>query len=505
MAGRRVPKIALVALALIGAWLWLGREPAADGTGASTIELPSDTTEPDGRANGVNAATPAAEVLFNRPSAGAREALAPETTTTSDLARVVGTITRAGDGVPLAGLELVGCSRERVVARASTDARGAYSLELPPGSWFVGSVAAPHVPWCLPVELAPGEVRVLDRAIEEPFELCVVVHARSSLTAAPAAAEVGVDEQAGDTPTPDGQGLELLAGARVALIETDLEFAVGHELAQRLAPPSVTTDLDGRAMLRVGFGAECLLTIEARGYRTAEVKADFNVFLSRSPFSSDGCLHVALEPDGGRIAGRVLLPDGTPLAGAAVFVGIPAAARAALRTQMLEGGAWIQHHEALHPPLAWTDAEGRFEARAPAAEPLELCVLPERAELPHHFTRPLDARERWVDMTLPASRRYELRLVDATGNPLEGIAGVRDLGGRAHLPPEASSRHAVNWDGEFRVFPVVEGRFSLLHSGGKVSIGFSPRGTWRSGEVEVVLPPAASLPTDAEPITVVVP
>ena len=398
-------------------------------------------------------------------------------------ARVHGTITRypastATGSAPLAGCEILAFDRDAVVARALTDGAGSYALELPAGEWFVGSAPPGEMAWCKHLTLRAGDSYQLDHVHLLGGDLCVRVHTLES-----------------GTPMP-------VAGARVQLVETDPDRGAAVDLDQHLGGGSALSDLDGVARVPTSFRDRCVIQVRAAGFLPATVEVDFSPWLSSTPLSSDGCLHVLLEPEGRWISGRVLANSGEPLADAFVFADPIALESDPSRVVDTGAGQWSVRHPAFRPGLARTDERGAFQLRLPredlsssATHFLEWVVLPGRPELPHHYARRLDPREGTLEIRLPESRIFTVQFRNAQGLGLNGVASLRDVGGRAHFPHGGGGVHEYRHRGVYRIFPVPDGEFQFAHWGGAVLVGLSPGGTWRAGEEELSLSLAENAPS----------
>lgn len=247
-----------------------------------------------------------------------------------------------------------------------------------------------------------------------------------------------------------------------------------------------SVDDQGRASTSVLLTCEQMLFVEAPGAFPLAVPLDPRSAGLDALRQSDGCVHVFVERVGLLLRGRVRDEAGAPLAGARVGVSAPFAEQ---RTLAPDFGALGPEAELLGrtifvarpgAELARTDAQGRFEVRAPELEfaprsALSLVVWPERAALPHHQAFELDlagldaARE--LDLRVQAGFEYELEILDAQGAPHLGPVSVRDVDGRPHAPPGARADAQFDDASTAPLFALVEGRLKLRHLGGVVLVG----------------------------------
>lgn len=464
---------ALLALAVLFAvGLFLSR----DGT-----EDPADSVaEPAGAApDVVEPSTP--DAGSSSPLVERSEYRAPERVETArrdPRARVSGTIVQV-DGnvrVPVANLEIVVFDGGGPEARTRTDAEGRFELRAEPGSRKIGA-AAPNAPaWWDRIELpADGDVRY-DREIGRYRKHCVQVWRRE-----------------GEELVPVGRARVRLAACE----ELDAEQLVSPLFSRSLG---FETTNDGRAQVLTDVDGPYLIEVSAEGLVTQVSRFDLSPFLSSSRFDpEDGCLHVTLRNEGPPISGIVQAPDGSPLAGAAVFLDLHDSTGTGYVTR--EGGHWTPMMLApAQPPMAWTDDQGAFTLPGPGPEVIDILsarvvVQPRRSNLVHHWSVDLDASERdgsTVFVRLPAARSITLRIIGRDGQPARGLVSARDLDGMPHAPA-GSPAIWLGPEHTGRLFPAQDGSVRLQHVGGSLRVGISlydapgkPR--WDAGEVEVNVP-----------------
>lgn len=466
--------IALLVLATLAiGWVVLSRDesPApAEAVAAPQAAAPETSLDAAPESGSVTAP-------LERSDPSARERV--ESSPPDLRARIRGSVVRIGDNVraPMARIEIVVFGGGKPESRTRTDADGSFDLLAEPGSRWIGA-APPNAPaWWDPIELpAEGSVRY-DREFEANRKHCVRVWRR------------------------EGEELVPVGGARVRLAacrELDAEQLISPLFSASLG---FETSNDGRAQVLTNVQGLYMVEVTADGLASQVSRLDLSPFVSSSPFDpDDGCMHVTLRNEGPPVSGVVFAPDGTPLAGAAVFLDI--------RDSTGEGhvtraeGNWVPSAVApVQPPMTWTDEQGAFTLPGPGPEVVDILsaqvvVLPRRRNLVHHWTVPFDVNPRdgtTVLVQLPVARVVTLRIVDAEGSPTQGMASARDQDGMPHAP---AGSPAV-WLGpqhSGRVFPAQNGRVQLVHAGGVLRVGLSPYDTngaprWDPTEVEVKVPP----------------
>ncbi|MFM7296581.1 MAG: hypothetical protein ACKO4Q_05080 [Planctomycetota bacterium] len=464
---------AVLAVLLLG-WLLLAREgtevsadPAAAPASASAEP---DTSTPE---RGDTALVPAERSELVEPTR-------VETVRRDPRARVHGTIVQLDSNVrvPMANVEIVVYGGRGPEVRARTDAEGRFELRAEPGSRRIGAAPLNAPAWWDALDLPPEGDVTYDREVNASRKHCLRVWRR------------------------EGEELMPVGGARVRVGSCD------EVDAEQLASPffarshGLETRNDGTVQVMTGAEGKYALEVSADGLVTQVVALDLSPFLSRSFYDSlDGCMHVVLRNAGPPITGLVTAPDGTPLAGAAVFLDVHDSAGAGFVAR--EGGNWVpQALAASQPPMAWTDEQGGFLLAGPGPEVIDILsarivVQPRRAGLVHHCVAEVDMSERdgaTVFVSVPAARERTLRIVDREGKPVRGDVSVRDMDGLPHAPAGS----AALWLGAQhtgRVFPSRDGRVKLVHAGGPARVGISPydeggRPRWDASEIEVVVPAA---------------
>ena len=462
----------LVLAALVAGGLFLSRDASdtpADSSAEPAAAAP-DVVEPS------SPAADSVSPLIDRSEYKAPERV--ETARRDPRTRVSGTIVRV-DGslrVPMANLEIVVFDGGGPEVRARTDADGRFELRAEPGSRKIGA-APPNAPaWWDRIELPPdGEVR-FDRELAAYRKHCVQVWRRE-----------------GEELVPVGRARVRLAACE----ELDVEQLVSPLFSRSLG---FETSNDGRVQVLTDVEGPYLIEVSAEGLVSQVSRLDLSPFISSSRFDpEDGCLHVTLRNEGPPISGIVQAPDGSPLAGAAVFLDIRDSTGTGYVTR--EGGNWTPSMlEPAQPPMAWTDEEGAFTLPGPGPEVIDILsarvvVQPRRPNLVHHWSVDIDTSERdgsTVLVRLPASRSVTLRLIGRDGKPVRGIASASDQDGMPHAPAGSPAL----WLGPQhtdRLFPTQDGKVRLQHVGGPLRVGISlydeqgqPR--WDAGAVEVVVP-----------------
>lgn len=464
----------LAALAVVLLLFWFARartgERGPDVAGAAPPgpvrdEAPSDPFVP--------APVTTRQALESTPASATPEVAPPA------LARLFGTFTEAGSARPLAGLEL-GVFDALGERSARTSVEGEYSFPLRAGAWTFYLRASPgRMARVEELVLAPGEERELSGALGEAGTLCV---------------RVWRAEEGEATP---------LEGASVWLIEGDSPSLAREDWPRALRMEPVLTDRDGRAELPFADFAAVVLLVRAEGCLPWSGTLDFSPFLSWLPFSSDGCVNVALSEASRSVRGIVLAPDGRPLEGALVALLEPDTRAPRVRTfSRTFGEGTVELQPAGFPCHVRTGAGGHFTLTLPDALAREapratLIVCPGRTELVHHFVHPLTPGELLgqasTEIRLPAAGEVELEFVDATGASREGMASVRDADGVGHGGDSAFNSLDVDPTGAGRRLPTRAGRVRLRHPGGAVRVGLSPEGKWDARELAVDLPPGEGL------------
>lgn len=159
-------------------------------------------------------------------------------------------------------------------------------------------------------------------------------------------------------------------------------------------------------------------------------------------------VELQLGPPGGRVAGRVVDPEGKPVPGAQVKIG-PRGGHNVKVTPTLQGTAPV-------PVLAESGPDGAFSYPtdvAPGADPIHVCA--------HGFPvwgATIEVRagtETWVDVALEEPATVVGRVLDGGGNPVPGasvVAAVEIRGGWYHSPfpspraeSDAEGRYRLGW------------------------------------------------------------
>ncbi|MBL8802049.1 MAG: hypothetical protein JNN27_08645 [Planctomycetes bacterium] len=429
--------------------------------------------------------TPAATPLLTPPEERA------ERDTERPLAALLGRL-MLQDGSPAAGLsvrlfEHTGGSAPHDALSASD---GSFEFLVEAGRWQLGAEAPTGcVAWLTEVDLAPDSAPYLEHRFAPGAPLCVRVWTNVDGVVQPA------------------------LGARLACVE-GASSSVEQRAWSSAAPLAWSAvDAEGRATTPALPASEQLLFVEAPGAFPLSVLLDPRSAGLDALRQSDGCVHVFVERVGLLLRGRVRDESGAPLAGAVVGVSAPFAEQ---RTLAPDFGALGPEAEALGrtifvarpgAELVRTDAQGRFEVRAPELEfapraALALVVWPARADYPHHQSFELDlvgldaARE--LDLRLQAGFEYELEIVDPQGAPHAGPVRVRDVDGRPHAPPGARADAQFEDVSTAPLFPLVEGRLKLRHLGGVVLVGAAGADASADDDPLVSLPLAG--PTGPVPI-----
>jgi len=369
------------------------------------------------------------------------------------------------DGAPAAGLavRLFEHSGGSAPHDALSAADGSFEFLVEAGRWQLGAEAPTGcVAWRTEVDLAPDSAPYLEHRFASGAPLCVRVWTNVDGVVQPA------------------------LGARVACVEG--ASASLEQRAWRSAAPLAwnSVDAEGRSTTPALADREQLLFVEAPESFSLAVPLDPRSSGLDALRQSDGCVHVFVERVGPLLRGRVRDDSGAPLAGVRVGVSAPFAEQ---RTLAPDFGALGAEAEVLGrtifvarpgAELARTDAQGRFEVRAPELEfapraSLAVVVWPERADLPHHQAFELDLSgldaSRELDLRVQAGFVYELEIVDRSGAPHVGPIRVRDVDGRPHAPPGSRADAQFEDAATTPFFPLVEGRLKLRHQGGVVAVG----------------------------------
>ena len=449
---RKLLAVLLVLAVLVAGGLFLSHD--ASGGPADSAAEPAAAT-PDV----VEPSSPEAKSIS--PLVERSEYRAPErigTARRDPRTRVSGTIVRL-DGnlrVPMANLEIVVFDGEGPEVRARTNSEGRFELRAEPGSRKIGA-APPNAPaWWDEIELpADGDVRY-DRELAANRKHCVQVWRRE-----------------GEELVPVGRARVRLAACEELDAEQLLAPLFSHSLG-------FETSNDGRALVLTDVEGPYLIEVSAEGLVSQVSHLDLSPFISSSRFDAeDGCLHVSLRNEGPPISGIVQSPDGSPLAGAAVFLDIRDSAGAGYVTR--ESGNWTPSMlEPAQPPMAWTDEQGAFTLPGPGPEVIDILsarvvVQPRRPNLVHHWSVDLDTSERdgsTVFVRLPAARSITLHIHGRDGKLARGLVSACDQDGMPHAP----AGYPAIWLGPQhtgRLFSAPDGKVRLQHVGGPLRVGIS--------------------------------
>jgi hypothetical protein len=396
------------------------------------------------------------------------------------------------DGAPAAGLsvrlfEHSGGSAPHDALSASD---GSFEFLVEAGRWQLGAEAPSGcVAWRTEVDLAPDSAPYLEHRFAPGAPLCVRVWTNVDGVVQPA------------------------LGARLACVE-GASSSVEQRTWSSAAPLAWNSvDAEGRASTPALPASEQMLFVEAPDAFPLAVLLDPRSAGLDALRQSDGCVHLFVERVGLLLRGRVRDENGAPLAGALVGVSAPFAEQ---RTLAPDFGALGPEAELLGrtifvarpgAELARTDAQGRFEVRAPELDfapraSLALVVWPARADYPHHQSFELDLvgldPSRELDLRLQAGFVYELEIVDRSGAPHVGPIRVRDVDGRPNAPPGARDDAQFEDAATTLFFPLVEGRLKLRHPGGVVIVGSA--GPEASPEDDALVSLPLSGPTGPVPI-----
>lgn len=389
--------------------------------------------------------------------------------------KVHGLVIDATRDRPVAQLAIEGALEGRGIRRARTDAQGRFTLEVKAGLVRVTATPPGHAGWCEHFVLEPGRT--------------------ASMTQ-----ELGGTKLALCAWSSWGDKLEPIEGAevRVIAVNDDAALHVGCPLYK--GSPTAATNAEGQASFSTRAGAIHLVQVRADGHHSRTFVLD----LERREI--EDCVQVVLEPLGAPIRGRILSPDGQPLAGALVMVDIRrTTSDGAARSGSLAARGAVAPPELeaeLHPPFVSTGPDGRYEIHGPrrsAPQLLDatLLVFPQREGLVHHYSLPLPKATldapRELDVRLPVAHEITVEFVNPDGVAMkDGPASARDIDGRAFAPEPGYIPGQQLTQTAGRYFSTNNGVFRFLHCGGTVRVGLSPEGTWRGQEVGIVIPPDGS-------------
>jgi hypothetical protein len=236
-------------------------------------------------------------------------------------------------------------------------------------------------------------------------------------------------------------------GAGLGSVDVTIPYA--EALPKRL-PPRVFTAPDGRYALPVDEPVRTCVTAQMRGF----LRVDSDWF---DPVGADVVVpDLRLEPMG-TVPGVARFPDGSPVAGLTLAV-------------------WHSHFDAhtyvwtprLGPIVARTDEEGRFTLALPSLDRSE-AERPYKVQLGGPYDQRgivLDSRANSHVLTF-APHRLRLQIEDELGVPLSGL-GVSFEG--KHGMTEAYSRGQTDGEGETSLFvsPGATGEIRFLAAGNRL-------------------------------------
>lgn len=376
---------------------------------------------------------------------------------------------------PVAQLAIEAALEPRGVRRTRSDNEGRFTLEVKPGLARVAATPPGHAGWCEHIVLEAG--------------------ASTSLTK-----ELGGPMLSIRTWSAWSEELELLEGAEVRVVAVS-ESASTHVNCPLFAGmPTAATDARGMASFSTVPSAIHLVQVRAEGHHPRTFVLD----LERREV--EDCVQVVLEPRGAPIRGRILTPEGQPLAGAIVMIdarrsGPDGVARFG-RFPSEDAATPTELEPELHPPFVVTAPDGSYEIHGPrrnAPQLLDatLLVFPQRERFVHHYSLPLPkasletARE--LDVRLPRAHEITIEFVNPDGYAMpDGPASARDIEGRAYSPELHFLPGQQLTQTAGRYFATQGGVFRFFHGGGTVRVGLSPEGAWRGQEVGIVIPPDGS-------------
>jgi len=449
--------LAVALLALVAPLL----RPAGEAAAPDAVARPEASAEP--AAQSVEAALAGPETV--RTDANAREE------SWSDVEKVHGLVIEAVRDRPVAQLAIDGALEGRGVRRARTDAQGRFTLEVKPGLVRVTATPPDHAGWCEHIVLERGRTASFTR----------------ELGGAPLPLQAW---------TSRGDALEPLEGAevRVVAVNDDAALHIGCPIYK--GAPTASTDARGQASFTTLAGAIHLVQVRAEGHHSRTFVLD----LERRAIEYS--VEVVLEPIGAPIRGRILTPEGQPLAGALVMIDIRrnAAAGASHFAHLAtrDGQPKAELEAELHPPFVATGPDGRYEIHGPRRNSpglldATLLVFPQRDGLVHHHSLPLPTATldlaRDLDVRLPVAHEITVEFVNPDNVALkDGPASARGIDGRAFAPEPRFIPGQQLTQTAGRYFATENGIFRFLHAGGTVRVGLSPGGVWRGQEIGIVIP-----------------
>ncbi len=388
---------------------------------------------------------------------------------------ITGVVTDIEQRRAVAGLRIDALVEGRRLRRSSTDSDGRFSIEVPQGSVRMTATPAGHAGWCEHLQLAEGESAAF---VRELGGAPLSVRVWSSL----------------------GEALEYVPEAEVRVVAVLDDPAQHASCLLFEGNATAQTDGGGRARFTTVDGALHIVQVRA----TSHLSRTFVLDLERREI--EDCVDVVLEPLGEPIRGRVLTPEGAPVAGALVLIDARRNGRDSFerygKSPADSAVRWTELEPELLPPSVKTGSDGRYEIHGPRRDAPELVdatliVYPQRAGLVHHHSLPLpkttlsNARE--LDIRLPKAHEITVEFVYPDGVSLaDGPASARDMDGRPFGPePEFIAGQQLTQTAG-RYFQTAGGSFKFLHGGGTVRVGISPGGVWMAQEVGIVVPPDGS-------------
>lgn len=204
------------------------------------------------------------------------------------------------------------------------------------------------------------------------------------------------------TYTPDGGYRPLEAAAVRVVVATGASAQWLHPGELARAPLHVT-DHEGLVSVPIERGRAHLLRVSATGYLSADVRFDLNPFLSDTPFSNDGRIHVLLVPAERSIDGQLVL-RGEPCDDGLV-AWVPRGGRDLPWTGVPTDSGEARVRPRPHPsPPARCDANGEWQLLVPHADTIP--QLGGTLAVGHGFVRLADVQ--LSDDARSASHDFEL-------------------------------------------------------------------------------------------------
>ncbi len=440
---------------------------------AGEAQAPEDVASPSAPADVVE---PEVDRSIRAPAeVPVRADATPRVEQVTTIEKVHGVVFDTALNAPVVQLPIEGALEQRGVRRTRTDKDGRFTLEVKAGLVRVSATPLGHAGWCEHLVLEPGQTATLTKELGGPA-LSIRAWTAWKEELEP------IDE----------------AEVRVVAVLDDASLHVGCPLFA--GPPTAITDARGLASFSTLPGSMHMVQVRAEGHHPRTFVLD----LERREV--EDCVHVVLEPRGAPIRGRILSPNGQPLAGAMVMVdarrGGPERVARFGRFPQQDANTPTELEPELHPPFVVTGPDGRYEIHAPRPNAPQLVdatllVFPQREGLVHHHSLPLPKTTleaaRDLDVRLPAAQEITIEFVNPEGFPMpDGPASARDIDGRAYAPtPEVLPGQQLTQTAG-RYFATSGGVFRFLHGGGTVRVGLSPEGAWRGQEVGIVIPPDGS-------------